>query len=291
VVLPTYNELESLPVVLERLFAHNPQVNVLVVDDASPDGTGELADRMAKADARIQVLHRDAKNGLGAAYIAGFRLGLSQGFDYLIEMDADGSHRSEDLVKLIEASTKADLVIGSRWVRGGAVENWAWHRVALSKFGNLYARTLLGVNILDMTAGFRVFRADLLAKLIPGAVNVHGGWSPEDKADALLGFADGRIRVLITKPSIAAFGLNWQHCARMAFVGLSDSYESYYQAIRRCYRYGQTRIVQAHVVLSDLEGQIAVNIARKEREASSITAGLVAEMRAAGELTREGISA
>lgn len=166
VVLPTYNELESLPVVLERLFAHNPQVSVLIVDDASPDGTGELANRMAKADARIQVLHRDAKNGLGAAYIAGFRLGLSQGFDYLIEMDADGSHRSEDLVKLIEASTSADLVIGSRWVRGGAVENWAWHRVALSRFGNMYARTLLGVNIRDMTAGFRVFRADLVAKLI-----------------------------------------------------------------------------------------------------------------------------
>lgn len=166
VVLPTYNELESLPVVLERLFAHNPQVSVLIVDDASPDGTGELADRMAKADARIQVLHREAKNGLGAAYIAGFRLGLSQGFDYLIEMDADGSHRSQDLVKLLEASTSADLVIGSRWVRGGAVENWAWHRVALSRFGNLYARTLLGVNIRDMTAGFRVFRADLLVKLI-----------------------------------------------------------------------------------------------------------------------------
>ncbi len=166
VVLPTYNELESLPVVLERLFAHNPQVSVLIVDDASPDGTGELADRMAKADARIQVLHRDAKNGLGAAYIAGFRLGLSQGFDYLIEMDADGSHRSQDLAKLIQASTKADFVIGSRWVRGGAVENWAWHRVALSRLGNLYARTLLGTNIRDMTAGFRVFRADLLAKLI-----------------------------------------------------------------------------------------------------------------------------
>lgn len=166
VVFPTYNELESLPVVLERLFAHNPQVSVLIVDDASPDGTGELADRMAKSDARIQVLHRDAKNGLGAAYIAGFRLGLSQGFDYLIEMDADGSHRSQDLVKLIEASTNADLVIGSRWVRGGAVENWAWHRVALSRFGNLYARTLLGVKIRDMTAGFRVFRAELLVKLI-----------------------------------------------------------------------------------------------------------------------------
>lgn len=133
--------------------------------------------------------------------------------------------------------------------------------------------------------------ADTLARLIPGAVNVHGGWSPEDKADALLGFADGRIRVLITKPSIAAFGLNWQHCARMAFVGLSDSYEAYYQAIRRCYRYGQTRVVHAHVVLSELESLIAANIARKEREASSITEGLVREMREAGELSRERATA
>lgn len=128
--------------------------------------------------------------------------------------------------------------------------------------------------------------ADLLAKMLPDAVNVHGGWTPEDKADALLGFADGSIGYLITKPSIAAFGLNWQHCARMVFVGLSDSYEAYYQAIRRCYRYGQERVVHAHIVLSELEGQIAANVARKEREASHIAEGLVAEMRAAGELGR-----
>ena len=129
--------------------------------------------------------------------------------------------------------------------------------------------------------------AALLAKLIPGAVNVDGSWSPEDKAQALLDFADGKITRLITKPSIAAMGLNWQHCARMAFVGLSDSYEQYYQAIRRCYRYGQTRVVRAHVVLSELEGQIAVNISRKEREANQITGALVDEMRR----IREGIPA
>jgi hypothetical protein len=123
--------------------------------------------------------------------------------------------------------------------------------------------------------------ADKLAELVPGAVNVHGSMSPEEKADAFLRFADGDIKVLISKPSIAALGLNWQHCARMAFVGLSDSYEAYYQAIRRCYRYGQQRIVHAHVVLSELESQIAANIARKEREASQITESLVREMRAA----------
>lgn len=122
--------------------------------------------------------------------------------------------------------------------------------------------------------------ADTIARLT-GAVNVHGAMTPEQKADALLAFADGSIPRLVTKPSLAAFGLNWQHCARMAFVGLSDSYEAYYQAIRRCYRYGQTRVVHAHVVLSELEGQIATNIARKEREAAGITAGLVAEMRRA----------
>ena len=129
--------------------------------------------------------------------------------------------------------------------------------------------------------------AQTLAKLIPGAVNVHGGLTAEQKAEALLKFADGDIKVLITKPSIAAFGLNWQHCARMVFVGLSDSYEAYYQAIRRCYRYGQNRVVIAHVVLSELEGQIAVNIGRKESDASVITAGMVKEMQANGKLYKE----
>lgn len=123
--------------------------------------------------------------------------------------------------------------------------------------------------------------ADALARLIPGAVNVHGSLSPEDKAERLLGFADGQIKVLITKPSLAAFGLNWQHCARMAFVGLNDSYESYYQAIRRCYRYGQTRPVHVHIITSDLESQIAANVARKEREATHLSAELVREMQQA----------
>lgn len=120
--------------------------------------------------------------------------------------------------------------------------------------------------------------ADALAAAIPGAVNVHGSMTPEEKAKHLLGFADGTIRVLITKPKIASFGMNWQHCARMAFVGLSDSYEAYYQAIRRCHRYGQTRVVRAHIITSDLEQQIAYNVARKEATASEWTAQLVDAM-------------
>jgi hypothetical protein len=125
--------------------------------------------------------------------------------------------------------------------------------------------------------------ADRLARQVPNAVNVHGSWAPEAKAEAFLAFADGQIRCLITKPSIAALGLNWQHCARMAFVGLSDSYEAYYQAIRRCWRYGQHRPVDAHIVLSEVEGQIAVNVARKEEQAQSMTAELVDTMRSVGD--------
>lgn len=128
--------------------------------------------------------------------------------------------------------------------------------------------------------------ADALAAAIPGAVNVHGSLDPEEKARLLLGFADGEFRVVISKPSIASMGLNWQHCARQVFVGLSDSYEAYYQCIRRCYRYGQTRVVDVHIVLSDLESQIADNVARKERQASEITTALIEHAR-----TREAIPA
>jgi hypothetical protein len=124
-----------------------------------------------------------------------------------------------------------------------------------------------------------------LAELLPGSVNVEGSWSPQDKADAIMGFADGEISTLIIKPSIASLGINWQHCARMAFVGLSDSMEQYYQAIRRCYRYGQTRVVDAHIVLSQLEGAIADNVGRKEHEHLSMSDALIEQMRAAGELT------
>jgi hypothetical protein len=126
--------------------------------------------------------------------------------------------------------------------------------------------------------------ADRLASAIPGAVNVHGSMSPEDKAAGLLGFADGQVRVLVTKPSVASFGMNWQHCARMAFCGLNDSFEALYQCIRRCHRYGQSRKVHVHIVLSQLEGQISANVGRKERQAVEMTRELVREMRAAGEL-------
>ncbi|GAA0963597.1 polyprenol monophosphomannose synthase [Actinocorallia libanotica] len=165
VVIPTYNERLNLPLIVRRVRAATPDADVLVVDDASPDGTGELADSLAAEDERIRVLHRTAKDGLGAAYIAGFRLALERGYDVIVEMDADGSHRPEELPRLLEALRDADLVIGSRWVRGGQVRNWPLSREVLSRGGNTYARLVLGIHLHDATAGYRAFRRTALEKI------------------------------------------------------------------------------------------------------------------------------
>ena len=165
VILPTYNERENLPIALASLFAHNPMVHALVVDDSSPDGTGEVAASLASSDQRIHVLTRPAKQGLGKAYLAGFAWAFERGYEFVVEMDADSSHRAQDLPAMLDASKTADLVIGSRWVRGGAVENWPLRRQILSRAGNAYARILLRSKIHDLTAGFRVFRAEALKNI------------------------------------------------------------------------------------------------------------------------------
>ncbi|NUL47061.1 polyprenol monophosphomannose synthase [Cellulosimicrobium funkei] len=161
-IIPTYNEIESLPRTLDRLRVAVPESDVLVVDDASPDGTGDWADRASVADPQIHVLHRTQKNGLGGAYIAGFHWGLDRGYDVLIEMDADGSHQPEQLPRLIEAIDRADLVIGSRRVPGGKMVNWPAHRKLISACGSLFPRLMLGLNLSDVTAGYRAYRADTL---------------------------------------------------------------------------------------------------------------------------------
>ncbi|MPY85676.1 MAG: glycosyltransferase [Actinophytocola sp.] len=165
VVIPTYNERDTLGGVIERLLVVLPALHVLVVDDASPDGTGELADDLAAADERVHVLHRAGKAGLGAAYVAGFRWGLARNYATIIEMDADGSHAPEDLPRLLAALAHADLVLGSRYVPGGRVVNWPRRRELLSRGGNLYSRLALGVRIADITSGFRAYRASVLEKL------------------------------------------------------------------------------------------------------------------------------
>jgi dolichol-phosphate mannosyltransferase len=170
IVVPTYNEADNLSWIVARLRSAVPDLDVLVVDDASPDGTGTVADRLAADDPRVDVVHRTAKEGLGAAYLHGFAVALERGYRVIGEMDADGSHQPEQLPALIEALGEADLVIGSRWVTGGTVVNWPLHRRALSVGGNLYARMLLGVRVRDVTAGFRLFRRSTLEAIDLGSV-------------------------------------------------------------------------------------------------------------------------
>jgi dolichol-phosphate mannosyltransferase len=173
-VVPTYNEAANLGSLLSRLREVQPAVDVLVVDDDSPDGTGELADRLAEADPQVQVLHRTSKEGLGAAYLHGFRVAIDRGYDVIGEMDADGSHQPEQLGRLLAALAEADLVIGSRWVQGGSIVNWPLHRELLSRGGNLYTRALLGINVRDATAGFRLFRRTTLERIGLEEISSHG---------------------------------------------------------------------------------------------------------------------
>ena len=166
VVMPTYNERQNLETMANRIRSSTPDADLLVVDDNSPDGTGDLADKLAETDPHVHVLHRTEKAGLGRAYIAGFSWALERDYDLIIEMDADGSHRPEDLPRLLQAAAAgADAVIGSRYVPGGSVVNWPRHREALSKGANIYVRLMLGTSIRDATGGYRVYRAATLRKI------------------------------------------------------------------------------------------------------------------------------
>jgi dolichol-phosphate mannosyltransferase len=174
VVMPTYNEAKQIELTIQSVLSHQPAVSILVVDDNSPDGTSALVARLATAEPRVSLLTRSRKQGLGTAYLAGFEWAFRNQFELIVEMDADGSHRAEDLGNLLEGASGADLVIGSRWVSGGRVENWPISRRLISKAGNLYARTILGTDISDMTSGFRVYRSEFLKKLIAHDVSSHG---------------------------------------------------------------------------------------------------------------------
>ena len=165
VIIQTYNETLTLPTIMDRVRASVPEAQVLVIDDNSPDGTGALADSIAAQDTNVQVMHRQGKEGLGAAYLAGFARALDQNFDVVVEMDADGSHQPEQLPDLLTALRDADLVLGSRWVAGGGVVNWPKSREILSRGGNAYTRTMLGVPLRDATGGYRAFRASTLRAL------------------------------------------------------------------------------------------------------------------------------
>lgn len=175
VIIPTYNERENLPRIVERVRAAVPAAHVLVADDASPDGTGGLADELAAKDDQVHVLHRAGKEGLGAAYLHGFSWGIEHGYDVLVEMDADGSHPPEQLPDLLaRIADGADLVLGSRWVPGGETVNWPKSREILSRGANLYVRIALGIGLGDATGGYRAFRRTTLEKLDLGEVSSQG---------------------------------------------------------------------------------------------------------------------
>lgn len=174
VIIPTYNERENLPVIVAGVRAAAPEVEILIADDSSPDGTGQIADGLAASDPAVHVLHRAGKEGLGAAYLAGFAWALERDYDVIVEMDADGSHRPSDLPLLLAEIPHADLVLGSRWVPGGEVVNWPKSREVLSRGGNLYTRLALGVPLRDATGGFRAFRAETLRGLDLSNVSSQG---------------------------------------------------------------------------------------------------------------------
>lgn len=174
VVIPTFNEADNVRPIVERVRDSTPQADILIVDDASPDGTGALADQLASEDDHVQVLHRTGKLGLGAAYVAGFGWASERGYDVVVEMDADGSHAPEQLPRLLAALDTADVVLGSRWVPGGRVVNWPWQRRLLSRGGNLYTRLLLRMPIRDATGGYRAYRMPVLDKIEIASVASQG---------------------------------------------------------------------------------------------------------------------
>lgn len=174
VVIPTYNEAENIELVIDRVRAAVPDADVLVVDDSSPDGTGDIAAKVAEHDPHVHVLHRPQKTGLGAAYLAGFSWALQCGYDLVVEMDADGSHLPEQLPRLLDAVDDADVVLGARWVPDGRVVNWPRRRELLSRGGNAYARLMLGMAVHDPTGGFRVFRRETLEGIDLSSVRSEG---------------------------------------------------------------------------------------------------------------------
>jgi dolichol-phosphate mannosyltransferase len=193
IVMPTYNERQNLESIAVRVRAALPAADLLVVDDNSPDGTGDLADKLAETDPQVQVMHRTEKAGLGKAYIAGFGWALERGYDVIVEMDADGSHQPEHLPSLVAALNGADLSIGSRWVPGGKVVNWPRTREALSRAANVYTRIMLGLGVRDATAGFRAYRAATLRTISLDQVESTGYCF---QIDLTLRVADAGLRIV-----------------------------------------------------------------------------------------------
>ncbi len=174
IIVPTYNEKENIKPLVEAIFAQNLGVEILVVDDSSPDGTGAVVEEMMKNEARLHLLSRKGKEGLGRAYIAGFEWGLAKGFEALVEMDADFSHRPQDLKSLLHSLQSADFAVGSRYVHGGGTVNWGLMRKIISRGGGIYSRLILGFPLNDWTGGFNAWKAETLKKINLPTVRSNG---------------------------------------------------------------------------------------------------------------------
>ena len=174
VIIPTYNEIENVDIAVTAVRRHAPTIDILIADDNSPDGTGNRADEIATQDSHVAVLHRAGKQGLGAAYIDSFQWAKERGYDVVVEMDADGSHRAQDLPSILTALVNSDVALGSRWVRGGQVVNWPLHRKILSRGGNIYTKIWLGMSVSDATGGYRAFRMSALDAIGLQAVQSQG---------------------------------------------------------------------------------------------------------------------
>lgn len=242
VIMPTYQERENLEVIAARLRVAVPDVTLLVVDDNSPDGTGDLAGKMSEADPYIQVLHRTRKAGLGPAYIAGFRWAMERDYGIVVEMDADGSHLPEQLPLLLAALDGADGVIGSRWIPGARLVNWPKTREILSRGASIYTRLMLGLNVKDATGGYRAYRVSALRAISLGTVQSAGYCFQVDLTLRMIKAGQRLVEIPITfverergasKMSGAIIGEAFLRVARWGFAARRDTVSSWLLSLRK----------------------------------------------------------
>lgn len=225
VVLPTYDEAENVLGLAAEILAADPTLEILVVDDASPDGTGELVAEAARGEPRLHLLRRPGKLGLGTAYLAGFRFALDHGYDRVLTMDCDRSHNPRHIPALLAAMAGFDCVIGSRYVQGGAIQNWPWHRRALSAFANLYARTLLRLPVHDVTSGFRCYAREVLVAVEPFRIRASGYSFLEEMAWRVhhCGFRIGEVPIVFEQRTAGVSKIDSSEIYRAAWHVLATA--------------------------------------------------------------------
>ena len=228
VILPTYDEAGNVLDLIRQVLSQDPRIDVLVVDDASPDGTANLVKEIRASEPRVHLLERPAKLGLGTAYLAGFRFGLDAGHSLIFTMDCDFSHNPSYLPRMITELAECDVVVGSRYIEGGGIENWPWYRLVLSKFANLYARTLLGLQIRDCTAGFRGYHREVLEVVDPFQVRSSGYSFLEEMAWRVtrFGFRMAEIPIVFEQRKAGSSKIESQEIYRAAWNVLITAFRS-----------------------------------------------------------------